>query len=54
MIEAIGIGVFAFVAISVGGWRALDWLESRENAPVVRAVHHYSGPRFNAHGREIL
>lgn len=62
MIEAIAIGVFVFVALAVAGWRALDTLDAvkarkvadRRAAIRTRALRrHYSGPRYNAHGREI-
>lgn len=51
-IEAIAIGIFLFVAFSVGGCRALDmWRASR---PVrTPEVTSYNGPLYNRHGREV-
>lgn len=55
MLEAIAIGVFVFVALSVGGWRALDAIAA-SRAPVDRKpqVTPYTGPRYTVHGREIV
>ena len=54
MLEAIAIGVFVFVALAVGGWRALDTIAA-SRAPGDREpqVTPYTGPRYNAHGREV-
>lgn len=62
MIEAIGIGVFVFVALAVAGWRALDLLDRKAREDVAelerritraKAVARYKGPYVNRHGREI-
>lgn len=56
-IEAIAIGIFLFVALSVAGCRVLDaW---RRNARIDRerlarvTRQHYTGPVYDRHGREI-
>lgn len=62
MIEAIAIGVFVFVAVYVGGVRAIDTLTAhkakgeadrlaRMKARITRTE--YTGALYNAHGREI-
>ena len=64
MIEAIviGVGVFVFVALYVGGNRSIDTLTkhkfeeeaARRNRIASRANRgEYTGARYNAHGREI-
>lgn len=54
MIAAIALGVFVFVALTVGGWRALDTLAAHKARKERRPrVTPYTGPRYNAHGREV-
>lgn len=62
MLEAIAIGVFVFVVITVAGFRAIDSLNARkakgEAARVNRVIDRanrveYTGQRYNVHGREI-
>ena len=54
MIETIALGVFVFVALAVGGWRALDTLAAHKARKERRPhVTPYTGPRYNAHGREV-
>lgn len=49
-IEAIAIGIFLFVAFTVGGLRVL---KARTDVPVSREVTSYTGPLYNQHGREL-
>lgn len=51
-IEAIAIGIFLFIAFAVGGCRALDMLSAVKPAREVKPTN-YTGPRYNAHGREM-
>lgn len=62
MFEAIIIGVFVFVTITVAGFRAIDTLNAhkakaeadRRNRVASRASRvEYTGQRYNVHGREI-
>lgn len=50
-IEAIAIGIFLFVALSVGGFRAIN---AQRSQPVERAkeLTHYTGPLYT--GRDTL
>lgn len=50
-IEAIAIGIFLFIALSVAGCRALDTV-SHKAAKRSREVTSYTGPLYNQHGRE--
>ncbi len=57
----IAVAVFVFVALSVAGVRAIDALEAqrarreaqRREAVTRRHRLAYTGPRYNAHGREV-
>lgn len=59
--EFIALAVFLFVSLSVAGFRALDALEAararreavRREAVTRRHRLAYTGPRYNAHGREV-
>lgn len=51
-IEAIAIGIFLFVALTVGGLRSLDAMR-RRSAERAKELTHYTGPRYNEHGREL-
>ncbi len=56
-IEAIAIGVFLFVALSVGACRTVDAMRRGKRIDAARLGRvtrvHYSGPVYTAHGREI-
>lgn len=62
MFEAIVIGVFVFVTITVAGFRAINTLEAHKAKLEAERRHRiasranrrdYTGQRYNAHGREI-
>lgn len=59
---SIGIGVFVFVVVYVGGTRIMRQLEARKaTKEALRRLNitdrakrrDYTGPRFNVHGREM-
>ena len=51
-IEAIAIGIFLFVALSVGACRAVDMLRSAPTSRQVKPTR-YNGPIYNRHGNEV-
>lgn len=61
MLLAVAVFAFVFVSLSVAGVRALDALEAqranreaaRREAVTRRHSRAYTGPRYNAHGREV-
>lgn len=62
VVEAIGIGVFVFVTLAVGGWRLIDRMErakARLEAERLREIAsranrpEYRGPYINKWGREV-
>lgn len=61
MVESVAIGIFVFVALVVAGSRALATLEKAREAAAAERVEKvrrrarpgYTGPLYNAHGREV-
>lgn len=61
MLLAVAVFAFVFVTLSVAGLRALAKLEAarvrreaeRRDAVTRRHARAYTGPRYNAHGREV-
>lgn len=51
-IESIIIGIFLFVALSVGACRAVDMLRSAPTSRQVKPTR-YSGPVYSRHGNEV-
>lgn len=61
MIEVIAITVFVFVVVVVKGWRMIDEANARKARLEVERMGRvagrakridYTGPRYNAYGRE--
>lgn len=61
MLLAVAVFAFVFVSLSVGAFRIVDALEAqrarreaqRREAVTRRHRLAYTGPRYNAHGREV-